>query len=67
MPHRMPEIQHFAVAAFQRVSLSDHEPIDIVAEFGEDPDIDEVDAAVRERMQTAMNELKRKRRFPVLG
>jgi 1-acyl-sn-glycerol-3-phosphate acyltransferase len=43
------------------------DPIDIVAEFGEDPDIDEVDAAVRERMQTAMNELKRRRRFPVLG
>ena len=43
------------------------DPIDIVAEFGEDPDIDEVDAAVRERMQTALNELKRRRRFPVLG
>ncbi|MET0837402.1 MAG: lysophospholipid acyltransferase family protein [Marmoricola sp.] len=43
------------------------EPIDIVAEFGEDPDIDEVDAHVRERMQTALNELKSRRRFPVLG
>ena len=43
------------------------EPIDIVAEFGEEPDIAEVDAAVRERMQTAINELKRRRRFPVLG
>jgi 1-acyl-sn-glycerol-3-phosphate acyltransferase len=43
------------------------EPIDIVEEFGPDPDIAEVDALVRERMQTAMNELKRTRRFPVLG
>ena len=43
------------------------DPIDIVEEFGPDPDIAEVDAVVRERMQTAMNELKRTRRFPVLG
>ena len=43
------------------------EPIHIVDEFGPDPDIAEVDAVVRERMQTAMNELKRARRFPVLG
>ena len=43
------------------------EPIDIVEEFGPDPDIAEVDAVVRERMQTALNELKRARRFPVLG
>jgi 1-acyl-sn-glycerol-3-phosphate acyltransferase len=43
------------------------DPIDIVEEFGPDPDIAEVDAAVRERMQTAMNELKRERRFPVIG
>jgi 1-acyl-sn-glycerol-3-phosphate acyltransferase len=43
------------------------DPIDVVAEFGEDPDIAEVDAAVQERMQTALNELKRRRRFPVLG
>lgn len=43
------------------------DPIDIVEEFGPDPDIAEVDALVRERMQTAMNELKRTRRFPVLG
>jgi 1-acyl-sn-glycerol-3-phosphate acyltransferase len=43
------------------------EPIDIVEEFGPDPDVAEVDATVRERMQTAINELKRARRFPVLG
>ena len=43
------------------------DPINIVEEFGPDPDIAEVDAVVRERMQTAINELKRARRFPVLG
>ncbi|WP_163766769.1 lysophospholipid acyltransferase family protein [Mycolicibacterium parafortuitum] len=43
------------------------EPIDIVARFGDDPDIDEVDQYVRATMQTALDELARKRRFPVLG
>jgi len=43
------------------------EPIDIRAEFGEDPDIAEVDRVVRERMQTALDELAAERRFPVLG
>ena len=32
-------------------------PVDIVAEFGEDPDIDEVDAHVRHVMQRALDEL----------
>ncbi|WP_203337453.1 lysophospholipid acyltransferase family protein [Nocardioides limicola] len=43
------------------------EPIDIEAEFGPDPDIAEVDAEVRRRMQEALDGLARKRRFPVLG
>ncbi len=43
------------------------EPIDIVAEFGEDPDIDEVDAHVRRVMQRALDELAQERRFPVIG
>ena len=43
------------------------EPIDIVAEFGEDPDIDEVDAHVRHVMQQALDELAKERRLPVLG
>jgi 1-acyl-sn-glycerol-3-phosphate acyltransferase len=42
-------------------------PIDIVAEFGEDPDIDEVDAHVRHVMQVALDELAKQRRLPVLG
>lgn len=43
------------------------EPINIVAEFGENPDIDEVDEVIRGRMQDALDELARERRFPVLG
>ncbi|ADT98513.1 MULTISPECIES: lysophospholipid acyltransferase family protein [Mycolicibacterium] len=43
------------------------EPVDITAQFGEDPDIDEVDQYVRSTMQKALDELARTRRFPVLG
>ena len=43
------------------------EPIDIVAQFGENPDVDEVDAHVRSVMQTALDRLGSQRRFPVLG
>lgn len=43
------------------------EPIDIAAQFGEDPDVDEVDLHVRAVMQAAVDELARERRFPVLG
>lgn len=42
-------------------------PIDIVAQFGEDPDIDEVDAHVRHVMQAALDKLAKKRQLPVLG
>jgi 1-acyl-sn-glycerol-3-phosphate acyltransferase len=43
------------------------EPIDVVAEFGEDPDVEMVDLHVRAVMQKALDELARERRFPVLG
>lgn len=43
------------------------EPIDIAAQFGENPDVHEVDAHVRSVMQTALDRLARERRFPVLG
>ncbi|BBX01388.1 glycerol acyltransferase [Mycolicibacterium moriokaense] len=43
------------------------DPIDIAAEFGDDPDIDMVDLHVRAVMQEALDELARERRFPVLG
>lgn len=42
-------------------------PIDIVEEFGENPDIDEVDSHVRRVMQRALDELGAERRLPVLG
>lgn len=42
-------------------------PIDIGAEFGPDPDIDEVDSHVRRTMQRALDELAAARRVPVLG
>jgi 1-acyl-sn-glycerol-3-phosphate acyltransferase len=43
------------------------EPIDISAEFGDDPDVDEVDLHVRAVMQKALDELACERRYPVLG
>ncbi len=43
------------------------EPIDVAAEFGDDPDVDEVDERVRSVMQRALEELAAKRRFPILG
>jgi 1-acyl-sn-glycerol-3-phosphate acyltransferase len=43
------------------------EPIDIAAEFGKKPDIDEIDAHVREVMQKALDELAHERRFPIVG
>jgi hypothetical protein len=42
-------------------------PIDIVAEFGEDPDVEEVDAHVRQVMQQALDKLAAERRLPVIG
>lgn len=43
------------------------EPIDIAAEFGDNPDVEMVDLHVRAVMQKALDELARERRFPVLG
>ncbi len=43
------------------------EPIDVEKEFGPHPDVAEVDAEVRARMQAALDVLARERRFPVLG
>jgi 1-acyl-sn-glycerol-3-phosphate acyltransferase len=42
-------------------------PIDVVAEFGGDPDVGEVDAHVREVMQQALDALAAERRLPVIG
>lgn len=43
------------------------EPIDLTARFGDNPDVDEVDAHVRHVMQVALSKLAEERRFPVLG
>lgn len=43
------------------------QPIDVAAQFGEAPDIADVDAHVRAVMQAALDRLTRERRFPVLG
>ena len=43
------------------------DPIHVREEFGEDPDVAEVDREVRDRMQNALDEMARARRFPVLG
>lgn len=42
-------------------------PIDVIAEFGENPDIEVVDAHVRDVMQTALDRLAAQRRLPVIG
>jgi len=43
------------------------DPIHVSDRFGDDPDIDEIDAHVRGVMQGALDRLARRRRFPVLG
>ncbi|MCW2661242.1 MAG: glycerol acyltransferase [Mycobacterium sp.] len=43
------------------------EPIDIAARFGNDPDVDEVDAHVRAVMEAALKRLAAQRRFPIFG
>ncbi len=42
-------------------------PIDIAARFGEKPDVDDVDRYVRWVMQSDLDLLSRRRRFPILG
>ena len=43
------------------------EPIDIVATFGADPDVKEIDRYVRSVMQEALDSLAADRRFPIIG
>jgi 1-acyl-sn-glycerol-3-phosphate acyltransferase len=43
------------------------EPIDVLARFGADPDVEDVDAHIRSVMQSALDRMGRERRFPVLG
>jgi 1-acyl-sn-glycerol-3-phosphate acyltransferase len=43
------------------------DPVHVTELFGEDPDVDEVDAHVRMLMQRALDEMAEERRFPILG
>lgn len=43
------------------------EPIHIAAQFGEQPDVDEIDAHVRHVMQKALDKLAKERRLPIIG
>lgn len=43
------------------------DPIDIAAEFGENPDVNAVDSHVRSVMQAALDTLAEQRRYPILG
>jgi len=43
------------------------EPIDIAAEFGDEPNVEAVDAHVRAVMQEALDGLAAQRRFPIIG
>jgi 1-acyl-sn-glycerol-3-phosphate acyltransferase len=50
-----------------KVTIEVLPPIDIVEEFGPDPDIDEVYEHVTAQMQDALDQLQSERRFPVIG
>lgn len=50
-----------------KISTRVLDPIDIVEEFGPDPDVAAVDVEVRRRMQETLDELASRRRFPVIG
>ena len=50
-----------------KVTIEVLPPIDIVEEFGPDPDLDEVYEHVTMQMQDALDQLQSERRFPVIG
>ncbi|MGO9103826.1 MAG: glycerol acyltransferase, partial [Mycobacterium sp.] len=43
------------------------DPIDVTKQFGVDPNIQEVDHHIRSAMQEALDDLAKRRRFPILG
>jgi 1-acyl-sn-glycerol-3-phosphate acyltransferase len=50
-----------------KITIQVLEPIDLEQEFGDDPDLDAVYAAVVGRMQRTLDDLAAERRLPVLG
>ena len=43
------------------------EPIDVLGQFGPDPDVDKVDGRIRREMQAELDRLARRRRLPIIG
>ncbi len=43
------------------------DPIDVVAQWGPDPDPDKVDGRIRREMQAELDRLARRRRLPIIG
>jgi hypothetical protein len=56
---------HFPLPA--KITIQVLDPIDLRAEFGEEPDLDEVYAEVLGRMQHTLSSLQAERSLPVLG
>ncbi len=42
-------------------------PIDVVGQWGENPDVEKVDGRIRRLMQAALDRLARRRRLPIIG
>ena len=43
------------------------EPIDVVGQWGSDPDAEKVDGRIRRLMQSELDRLARRRRLPIVG
>ena len=43
------------------------DPIDVVAQFGPNPDVEKVDGRIRRLMQVTLDRLARRRRLPIIG
>jgi len=43
------------------------DPIDVVAQWGPDPDVEKVDGRIRRLMQVTLDRLARRRRLPIIG
>jgi 1-acyl-sn-glycerol-3-phosphate acyltransferase len=56
---------HFPLPA--KITIQVLDPIDLRAEFGGDPDLDEVYDEIIRRMQTTLTALAQERRLPVIG
>jgi hypothetical protein len=43
------------------------DPIDVVAQWGPNPDVGKVDGRIRRQMQVTLDRLARRRRLPIIG